>query len=49
MFRESLTNEEVNNLPIIGYKGEIIVLETGDQKVAERYLSKQKLIGFATF
>ena len=48
MFRESLTNEEVNNLPIIGYQGEIIVLETGDQKVAERYLSKQKLIGFDT-
>ncbi len=48
-FQESITNEEVNELPIGAFSGEIVVVDTlADIEGACTYLASQPLIGFDT-
>lgn len=48
-FQESITSEEVNELPVGAFHGEIVVVDT-PQAIVEacEYLSSQPLIGFDT-
>ncbi len=47
-YKANMTNEEVNDLPLTAFDGDIVVVEGGDQREAAAYLSSQKLIGFDT-
>ena len=47
-YRENISNEEVNDLPLISFDGPITVLDTEDQEEAAAYLSQQQVIGFDT-
>ncbi|MDE6482936.1 MAG: 3'-5' exonuclease domain-containing protein 2 [Rikenellaceae bacterium] len=47
-YRATITNEEVNDLPLTAFGGDIVVVDSADQREAAAYLSSQKLIGFDT-
>ena len=48
-FQESITNEEVNGLPVGAFSGEIVVVDTPAAfEEACAYLATQPLIGFDT-
>ena len=48
-FQESITNEEVNGLPVGAFSGEIVVVDTPAAfEEASAYLATQPLIGFDT-
>lgn len=47
-YRASMTNEEVNDLPLTSFGGDIVVVDSSDQREAAAYLSSQRLIGFDT-
>ncbi len=47
-YRENISNEEVNDLPLISFDGTITVIDTEEQQEAAEYLSRQKAIGFDT-
>lgn len=48
IYQENISNEDANILPLAMFEGDIVVIDTIDQKEAEEYLSKQKIIGFDT-
>ena len=47
-YKASMTNEEVNDLPLTAFGGDIVVVDSDDQREAADYLSSQKLVGFDT-
>ena len=47
-YRENISNEEVNTLPLITFEGIITIVDTENQEEAAQYLSQQKIIGFDT-
>jgi ribonuclease D len=49
MFKETITTEELTDLPLRWFKGEIIVINSNKTlRQAEKILSKQSVIGFDT-
>lgn len=49
MFQEYITREELDELPLKAFEGEIIVVDqTGKLESAVNYLSKENMIGFDT-
>ncbi|MBR1574005.1 MAG: 3'-5' exonuclease domain-containing protein 2 [Bacteroidales bacterium] len=50
MFVKSITTEEIYQLPLAAFDGEIVVIDKIDQhyRAALRYLSSKKIIGFDT-
>lgn len=49
MYRENISNEEVNALPVGAFGGQIVVVDTSEAITqACEYLSSQELIGFDT-
>src|SRR5690554_2896138 len=50
IYKESITPQELETLPVAQFKGEITLVESLDQNYyhAIDYLSKQKIIGFDT-
>ncbi len=47
-YKEKISNEESNALPLIAFDGDIIIVDTPSQKEAAEYLASQKVIGFDT-
>ena len=48
-YQAKITNEEVNELPLKAFNGEIILLDTTEKaKTVLNYLKQQKIIGFDT-
>ena len=49
MYRENISNEEVNALPVGAFSGEIVVVDTDEAITSAcQYLATQPLIGFDT-
>ncbi|MGV8096667.1 MAG: hypothetical protein AB2L24_32825 [Mangrovibacterium sp.] len=49
MFQEYITREELDELPLRAFEGEIVVVDRTDQlESAINYLSNEKMIGFDT-
>lgn len=49
MYKQNLTNDEVNALPNIQFEGDIFVVNTAEeQKEAAEYLASQSVLGFDT-
>lgn len=48
MYKANITNDEVNELPLILFDGKISVMDSKDQSEAEEYLLRQRVIGFDT-
>jgi len=49
MFAKSITKEELNELPLIAFEGNIIEIDNiSDVRKAVKYLAKQSVIGFDT-
>ncbi len=47
-YQANISNEEVNNLPLTAFEGEIIIVDGPDQSRAAAYLSSLDVIGFDT-
>lgn len=49
MFQEYITREELDDLPLKAFEGEVVVIDQEEKlEAAVRYLSVQKMIGFDT-
>lgn len=49
MFQEYITREELDDLPLKAFEGEVVVIDQEEKlEAAVRYLSAQKMIGFDT-
>ena len=47
-YKANITSEEVNELPLTSFDGDIVVVDSADQRQAAEYLSSQNIIGFDT-